>query len=182
MSLSSCTQMYLIRHSGRQARRLSGKQAFHWKFVLTHRCRTLVPLQFLAISAVLSFLFHHCYSCQKTSDRNNNDGKASLKRQISPETTTGKQDVSKFFIDFEGKMFIFQNIYPRNLTPSHTTRDAFMKQSLTFSRGVSLGCLWVHLRVVFSSKLEKYLRKIHIDTSNEKVTENKGLFTWRQLR
>ena len=44
MSLCSCTQMYLIRHSGRQARRLSGKQAFHWKFVLTHRCRTLVSV------------------------------------------------------------------------------------------------------------------------------------------
>ena len=44
MSLCSCTQMYLIRHSGRQARRLSRKQAFHWKFVLTHRCRTLVSV------------------------------------------------------------------------------------------------------------------------------------------
>ena len=48
----------------------------------------------------LSFLFHHCYSCQKTSDRNNNDGKASLKRQISPETTTDTQDVSTFFNRF----------------------------------------------------------------------------------
>ena len=116
---------------------------------------------------------------QKTSDRNNNDGKASLKRQISPETTMDTQDVSKFFIDFEGKMFIFRNIYSRSLTPSNTTRDAFMNYSLAFSRGVSLGCLWVHLRVVFSSKLEKYLETIHTHTSNEKITENKGLFTWR---
>ena len=81
--------MYLIRHSGRQARRLSRKQAFHWKFVLTHRCRTLV-------SVVVS------------------------------ETTTDTQDVSTFFIDFEGKMFIIRNIYSRSLTPSHTARDAFM--------------------------------------------------------
>ena len=60
---------------------------------------------------------------QKTSDRNNNDGKASLKRQISPETTTDTQDVSKFFIHFKCKMFIFRNIYSRSSTPSHTTRD-----------------------------------------------------------
>ena len=76
-------------------------------------------------------------------------------------------------------MFIFRNIYSRSLTPSHTTRDAFMNYSLAFSHGVNLGCLWVHLRVVFSSKLEKYLETIHTDTSHEKITENKGLFTWR---
>ena len=35
-----------------------------------------------------------CYSCPKT---NNNDGKASLKRKKSPETTTDTQDVSKCY-------------------------------------------------------------------------------------
>ena len=61
-------------------------------------------------------------------------------------------------------MFIFQNIYcykltiyrspryslkhvqifngsSRNLTPSHTMRDAFMNYFLAFSQDVSLGCL-----------------------------------------
>ena len=32
--------------------------------------------------------------------------------------------------------------YSRNLTPSHTTRDAFMNSSLAFSRDASLGRLW----------------------------------------
>ena len=32
----------------------------------------------------------------------------------------------------------------RNLTPSHTTRDAFMNLSLAFSRDVSLGRLWLY--------------------------------------
>ena len=51
------------------------------------------------------------------------------------------------------KIFIFRNIYrckstrfsngsSRNLTPSHTTRDAFMNKSLAFSRDVSLGHMW----------------------------------------
>ena len=40
-----------------------------------------------------------CYSSPKTKslDRNNNDGKASLKRKKSPETTTDTQDVSKCY-------------------------------------------------------------------------------------
>ena len=38
------------------------------------------------------------------------DGKASLKRQKSPETTTDTQDASKFYW-FYVKMFIFRNIY-----------------------------------------------------------------------
>ena len=80
-------------------------------------------------------------------DWNNSEGKASLKQQKSPETTTDTQDAS--VIDFTSKIFIFRNIYrckstifrspyyslqrvqifngsSRNLTPSHTTRDAFM--------------------------------------------------------
>ena len=55
---------------------------------------------FLAISVVLSLLVHRCYSCRKTKyflDMNNSNGKASLKRQKSPETRTDKQDVSKFY-------------------------------------------------------------------------------------
>ena len=35
----------------------------------------------------------------------------------------------------------FFNGSSRNLTPSHTTRDAFMNSSLAFSRDVSLGRL-----------------------------------------
>ena len=55
----------------------------------------------------------------------NSDGKASLKWQKSPETTTDTQG----------------NGSSRNLTPSRTTRDAFMNSSLAFSRDVSLGRL-----------------------------------------
>ena len=44
-------------------------------------------------------------------DMDNSDGKASLKRQKSPETTTDTQGTSKFFIDFTCKIFIFRNIY-----------------------------------------------------------------------
>ena len=87
-------------------------------------------------------------SKDEVKDMNNSDGKISLKRQKSPETTTETQDMGKF-IDFTRKMFLFRNIYrckstifrspyyfskrvqifkgsSCNLTPSHTTRDAFM--------------------------------------------------------
>ena len=36
-------------------------------------------------------------SCANSNNRNNNDGKASLKRQKLPETTTGTQDVNNFY-------------------------------------------------------------------------------------
>ena len=49
--------------------------------------------------------FHHCYSYQKTKssfnfvfDRNNSDGKASLKQQKLLETTTDTEDVCKFYV------------------------------------------------------------------------------------
>ena len=48
-----------------------------------------------------------CAALTSSFDRNNSDGKASFKRQKSPETTTDTQDASKFTC----KMFIFQNIY-----------------------------------------------------------------------
>ena len=51
--------------------------------------------QFLANSAVLGLLYHHCYSSLDVL--NNSDGKASLKRQKSPESTTVTQDLSKFY-------------------------------------------------------------------------------------
>ena len=50
------------------------------------------PLLFQAISAVLSLLYHHCHSFVFWH------GKASLKQQKSPETTTDTQDVSKFYL------------------------------------------------------------------------------------
>ena len=65
-------------------------------------------LWFRAFSAVLSVLCHHCYSCYTTKSlkctaltssykRNNSDGKASVKRQRTPETTTDTKDVSKLY-------------------------------------------------------------------------------------
>ena len=36
-------------------------------------------------------------------------------------------------------------------TSGHTTRDAFMNSSLTFSRDVSLGCLWYIGTAFFTS-------------------------------
>ena len=69
---------------------------------LTH---ILCSLWFPAFSAVFSLLCHYCYSCYTTKskcaaltsshNRNNSDGKASLKRQRTPGTT---QDVSKFYL------------------------------------------------------------------------------------
>ena len=52
------------------------------------------------ISTVLSLLYHHCYSQQKMKsfDRNTSDGKASLKRQKLPETTTDTQGMNKFLL------------------------------------------------------------------------------------
>ena len=46
-------------------------------------------------------------SMSKDEDMDNSDGKASLKRQKSPETTTDTQGMSNFFIDFTCKIFIF---------------------------------------------------------------------------
>ena len=96
-------------------------------------------------------------------DMDNSDGKASLKRQKSPETTTDTQGMSKFLLILRVKYSYFEifivknrpyfvphtiphnvqifNGSPRNLTPSHTTRDAFVNSSLAFSRDVSLGRL-----------------------------------------
>ena len=57
-----------------------------------------------------------CAALTLSFDRNNSDGKASLKRQKSPEITTDTQDVSKFY-RFTCKMFIFRNVYfvPHNI-------------------------------------------------------------------
>ena len=68
----------------------------------------LCPLWFPAFFAVLRLLCHHYYSFYMTRsrlytsmillyNRNNSDGKARLKRQRMPETTTDTQDVSKFY-------------------------------------------------------------------------------------
>ena len=38
-----------------------------------------------------------CAALTSSFDRNNSDGKASLKRKKSPETTTDTQDVSKCY-------------------------------------------------------------------------------------
>ena len=38
-----------------------------------------------------------CAALTSSFDRNNSDGKARLKRQKSPETTTDTQDVSNFY-------------------------------------------------------------------------------------
>ena len=38
-----------------------------------------------------------CSALTSSLDRSNSDGKASLKRQKPPETTTDTQDVSKFY-------------------------------------------------------------------------------------
>ena len=38
-----------------------------------------------------------CAALTSSLDRNNSDGKASLKRKKSPETTTDTQDVSKCY-------------------------------------------------------------------------------------
>ena len=38
-----------------------------------------------------------CAALTSSLDRNNSDGKASFKRQKSPETTTDTQDASKFY-------------------------------------------------------------------------------------
>ena len=38
-----------------------------------------------------------CAALTSSFDRNNNDGKASLERKKSPETTTDTQDVSKCY-------------------------------------------------------------------------------------
>ena len=38
-----------------------------------------------------------CAALTSSSDRNNSDGKASLKRKKSPETTTDTQDVNKCY-------------------------------------------------------------------------------------
>ena len=51
--------------------------------------------------------------------------------------------------DFE-RVQIF-NGSSRNLTPGHTTRDAFMNSSLAFSRDVSLGHLWYIGTAFFTS-------------------------------
>ena len=50
-----------------------------------------------------------CAALTPSFDKNNSDGKASLKQQKSPETTTDTQDAS--VIDFTSKIFIFRNIY-----------------------------------------------------------------------
>ena len=55
-----------------------------------------------------------CAALTSSFDRNNSDGKASLKQQKSPETTTDTQDAS--VIDFTCKIFIFRNIYHRKST------------------------------------------------------------------
>ena len=75
---------------------------------------------------------------------NNSDGKASLKRQKSPENTTDTQGMSNFYLFYEKNVHISKYVslqidhtsFPilflitcsssRSLTPSHTTRDAFM--------------------------------------------------------
>ena len=40
----------------------------HVKSIKTYSC-PVYPSKFLAISAVLSLLYHHCYPCQKTKSR-----------------------------------------------------------------------------------------------------------------
>ena len=48
----------------------------------------------------------------------NSDGKASLKQQKSPETTSDSQDVS--ITDFTCKIFTFRNIYCYKSTIFHS--------------------------------------------------------------
>ena len=53
-SLCTCAQMYMIRYSGRQARRLSSEHTFHGKFVPTHRSeQTLVPTRNFALHRIM---------------------------------------------------------------------------------------------------------------------------------
>ena len=79
-------------------------------------------------------------------DMVNSDGKASLKQQKSLETSTDTQGMSKFLLILRVKYSYFEifivvnrpyfvphtipyNVFngsSRNLTPSHTTRDALM--------------------------------------------------------
>ena len=87
----------------------------------------------------------------------NSDGKASLKRQKSPETTTDTQG----------------NGSSRNLTPSRTTRDAFMNSSLAFSRDVSLGrlcCRWLQPFKLILSQTEGATKKNKQNNNNNKKT------------
>ena len=89
-----------------------------------------------------------CVALTSSFDRINSDGKASLKRKKSPETTadTGCEEVllilrvkysyfeiftvvnRQYFVPhtIPYNVFKFSRVPLRNLTPSHTTLDAFM--------------------------------------------------------
>ena len=106
-------------------------------------------------------------------DRNNSDSTASLKWQKSPETTMDKQDVRKF-APYAVPCNVFKILKGsfRNLTLSHTTRDAFMNYSFASTQDASLGCL-----CYLKQKFNGYVERSKNSSSSQWVYEYAVLFS-----